>query len=116
MAFSRGATGVSQLPSCFEVILEVTVDSVQGNQALSRLDRDIRVFSNCGTMPGVPLEFQGETDLILRCDRNVRTPFQTKQGNGPSSRDEEGKKGLFLSRGGKLSVPLKWRRVCLGTS
>ena len=32
-----------------------------------------------------------------------------KQGNGPSSRDEEGKMGLFLSCGGKLGVPLEWR-------
>ena len=39
-----------------------------------------------------------------------------KQGNGPSSRDEEGKQGLFLSCGWALSVPLEWRRVCWGTS
>ena len=32
MAFSRGATRPSQLPSCFESILGVTVESVQGNQ------------------------------------------------------------------------------------
>ena len=30
--FSRGATGLSHLPSCFELILGVTVESVQGNQ------------------------------------------------------------------------------------
>ena len=39
-----------------------------------------------------------------------------KQGNGPSSRDEEGKPGLFLSCGGTHGVPFKWRRVCRGTS
>ena len=32
MAFSRGATGLSQLPSCLEPILGVTVEAVQGNQ------------------------------------------------------------------------------------
>ena len=32
MAFSRGATGLSHLPSCFESIVGVTVESVQGNQ------------------------------------------------------------------------------------
>ena len=32
MAFSRGAKGLSHLPSCFELILEVTVESVQGSQ------------------------------------------------------------------------------------
>ena len=42
----------------------------------------------------------------MRCDRNARNPFPTKQGNGPSSRDEEGKTGVFLSCVGTLSVPL----------
>ena len=32
VAFSLGATGLSHLPSCFELILGVTVQSVQGNQ------------------------------------------------------------------------------------
>ena len=78
------------------------------------MDGDIRVFSNGGTTPGVPLEFQGETGLLLRCDQNVGIPLQMKQGNGPSSRDEEGKLGLFLSCGGKFSVLLEWRRICRG--
>ena len=80
------------------------------------MDEDIGVFSIGGTTPGVPLEFQGETGVLLRCNGNVRIPLQTKQGNGPSSRDEEGKLGLFLSCGGKLRVSLQWRRVCRGTS
>ena len=37
-----------------------------------------------------------------------------KQGNGPSSRDEEGKTGLFLSCGGTLGVPLECRLLCWG--
>ena len=32
MAFSQGATGLSPMPSRFESILGVTVESVQGNQ------------------------------------------------------------------------------------
>ena len=40
-------------------------------------------------------------------DRDVGIPFETKQGNQPKSRVEEGKTGLFLSCGRKLSVPLK---------
>ena len=70
------------------------------------MDEDIGIFSIGGTTPGVPLEFQGETGLLLKCDFNVGIPFQTKQGNGPSCRDEEGKPGLFLNCGGKLGVPL----------
>ena len=31
-AYSRGATGLSHLTSCFESALGVTVESVQGNQ------------------------------------------------------------------------------------
>ena len=65
---------------------------------------------------GVPLQFKGETDLLLRCDVNVGIPLLMKQGNGHSSRDEEGKAGLYLSCGGKFSVPLQCRRVCWGTS
>ena len=80
------------------------------------MDGDIGVFSNGCTTPGVRLEFQGETSLLLRSDRNIRIPLQTKQGIGSSSRDEEGKPGLFLSCSGKLGVPLKQRRVCQGTS
>ena len=47
---------------------------------------------------------------------NARIPFLTKQGNGPSSRDLEGKMGSLLSFGGTLGVPLEWRRVCRGSS
>ena len=32
MAFSRGATGLSHLPSCFELILGMTMESVQRSQ------------------------------------------------------------------------------------
>ena len=55
--------GLSVLPSCRELILGVTFESVQGNEALSRVDGDIRIFSNSGTPPGVRLEFQGEMAL-----------------------------------------------------
>ena len=52
--------------------------------------------------------------LILRWDGNAGIPFPMKQGNAPSSRDEEGNTGLYLSCGGSLSVPLEWIRVCRG--
>ena len=45
--------------------------------------------------------------LLLKCVGNAGIPFPMKQGNGPSSRDEEGKTGLFLSCGGTLSVTLE---------
>ena len=75
----------------------MTFESLQGNEALSRVDGDIGVFSNGGPTPGIPLEFPGETGLLLSWDGNVGIPLQTKHGNESSSRDEEGKMGLFLS-------------------
>ena len=78
------------------LILWVTFESLQGKEALSRGNRDIRVFLNSGRTPGFRLEFQGETGLLLKCDGNIGIPLQMKQGIGPSSRDEEGKLGLFL--------------------
>ena len=53
------------------------------------------------------LEYRREPGLILRCDRKVGNPFQTKQGSRPSCRDQEGRRGseevvpempVFLSR------------------
>ena len=52
----------------------------------------------------------------LEVDRKAGIPFPTKEGNGPSSQDEEGKPGLSLSSGGTRGVPLEWRRVNTGTS
>ena len=58
------------------------------------------------------LEFLCEIGLILRCDGKVGNPSQTKQGNRPSYRDQEGRRGLdevvlgtsvfFLSETGML--------------
>ena len=43
--------------------------------------------------PTLPrLECRRETGLILRCDRKVGNPFQTKQGSRPSCRDQEGRR------------------------
>ena len=61
--------------------------------------------------PQVPLQFPAETGILLRGGGGVSIPFQMKQGNQPSSPVEEGKTGLFLSCGEKLSIPLKWGLV-----
>ena len=41
-------------------------------------------------LPGMRSSFQGETGLLLKCDRNVGIPFPTKPGNRPSSPFGEG--------------------------
>ena len=51
----------------------------------------IGVFGIVARPTRVPIKFQYETSLLLRYDRNVGIPFQTKQGNLPSSQDERGK-------------------------
>ena len=104
MSFSQGATGVSHQQWCFESILRVTVESVQWNQ-----------FYQGWTGTWSSRLSSGDR-FLLSCHKNVGILFPTKQGIGLSSRDEEGKIELFLSRGGTLGVPLKWRRVCRGTS
>ena len=78
--------GLSVLPLCRELLLRVTFESLQGNEALSRMDEDIGIFANRGPIPEIPLEFQVENSIVLRCIGNVRIHLQTKQGNGPSSR------------------------------
>ena len=47
----------------------------------------------------------------MRGDSNIEIPLPTKQRNRQLSRVEEGKTGLFLSCGRKLSIPLKWAQI-----
>ena len=51
---------------------------------LSRGDREIGVLRNVEPPTRPRLECLRETGLILRCDRKVGNPFQTKQGSRPS--------------------------------
>ena len=67
-----------------------------GQSGFSGVGEDIRVFLNGGMANGEVLEFQGETDLLSRCDGNVGIPLQMKQDNRPSSRVEEGENGPLL--------------------
>ena len=60
---------------------------------LSRADQEIGVFRNVAPPTRLRLEFLRETGLILSCNGKVRIPFQTKQGNRPSCRDQEGRRG-----------------------
>ena len=93
----------------------MTVESVQGSQVY------LEWIGTSGSFGMVvrPLEFFLSLKLrlpLLEVQWECRDSFATKQGNGPSSRDEEGKLGLILCCGGTLGVPLEWRRECRGTS
>ena len=72
-----------------------------------RGDREIGVLRNVEppTRPG--LECLRGTGLILRCDRKVGNPFQTKQGRRPSCPDQEGRKGSEEGVPETLGVPLE---------
>ena len=96
MAFSRGATGLSHLPSCSELILEVTVESLQGR----------RVYLECIWTSGSleilarPLEFMSRvklipTPLVVRRERRHSFPGEVE-------------KWILLSRsGGKTEALLQ---------
>ena len=56
-------------------------------------------------------EFRRETGLILRCNRKVGNPFQTKQGSRPSCRDQEGRRGSEEVVPENLGVPLQGDRI-----
>ena len=60
---------------------------------LSRADREIGVLRIVAPPTRPSLEFLCETGVILRCDGKVGNPFATKQGNGLSCRDQEGRRG-----------------------
>ena len=102
------------MPPYCELILRVRVESVKGNQVYLELTGT----SGSSEMVERPLEFLSTFKLRPPPldDGNARIPFPMKQGNGPSSRDEERKSGLFLSCGRFLGVPLEWRRVFRRTS
>src|SRR5574342_84574 len=77
---------------------------------LSRGDREIGVLRNVEPPTRPRLECLRETGLILRCDRKVGNPFQTKQGSRPSRPDQEGRKGSEEGVPENLRVPLEGDR------
>ena len=60
---------------------------------LSRSDLEFGFFRHVAPTTRKRLEFPHETCLILRCTGKVGNPLQTKQGNRPSCRDQEGRRG-----------------------
>src|SRR5574337_300371 len=87
---------------------------------LSRGDREIGVLRNVEPPTRPRLECLRETGLILRCDRKVGNPFQTKQGIRPSCRDQEGRRGSEEVLPENFGVPLEGDRdvgaLCGGAS
>ena len=76
----------------------------------SRGDREIGVPHNVEAPTRPRLKCRRETGVILRCDRKVGNPFQTKQGSRPSCRDQEGRRGSEKVVPENLGVPLQGDR------
>src|SRR5574340_1276207 len=77
---------------------------------LPRGDREIGVLRNVEAPTRPRLECRREPGLILRCDRKVGNPFQTKQGSRASCPDQEGRKGSEEGLPENLRVPLEGER------
>ena len=71
-------------------VLRLTFEEVPRHRDLSWVDAEIGVFQNVAQTTRLSLEFQCETGLLLKWDGKVGIPFQTKQGNRPSYRDQRG--------------------------
>ena len=54
---------------------------------------EIRVFQHVAPPTRLRLEISHESGLILKCAVNVGNPFKAKQGNRPSCRYQEGRRG-----------------------
>ena len=85
MAFSQGDTGLSHLPLCFEWILVVTVETVQGSQVYLQW---IGTLGSFGILVR-RLEFLSRFKL--------RPPLEVRREHRDSSPDEGGK-GTLISR------------------
>ena len=96
------------MPPWCDSMLRVTFEAGQGNQVHLEWTETFGVFWNVAQ----PLELFS-TFLLRACPLAVRwerqIPFLSKQGKDPSLGAEEGERGLLLSCGGTLSVPLEWR-------
>ena len=84
--------GVSAF-SCCDFIHRVAFDERSGHLVLIRSGPGNRSLSVCGTTHEAKSRISSGKGLILRCDRKVWKPFQTKQGNQPSCRDQKGSRG-----------------------
>ena len=87
--FFRTMHGGVSAPSCCAFIHRVTFEEVTGHRDLINSGPGNRGLSACGTTHEVTSRLPRETGLILRFAGKSGNPFQTKQGNRLSCRDQE---------------------------
>ena len=91
-AFTKGATGESNLPSCCDGIVSVPYMSLQGNQASSRVEGELGVFS-------------GFFFFFLSSDGKI--PYELRRGSQGTTRVASGKLVLLLRCESHLGMPLQ---------
>src|SRR5574337_2260 len=106
--FSERCT--EKLPLRVDCIHRREFGEVSGHRVLIKRGPGIGVLRNVEPPTRPRLECLRGTGLILRCDRKVGNPFQTKQGSRPSCPDQEGRKGSEEGVPENLSVPLEGDR------
>ena len=93
LGFFQAIQGGVSAPSFCAFIHRVAFKRCPGIGFFSRADQENGVFCNVEPRTRLRLVFHHETGLILRCAGKVWNPFQTKQRNRPSCRDQEGRRG-----------------------
>ena len=111
--FFRMMHGGVSAPSCCTFTHRVAFEEVSGQRVLIKSGPENRSRSARGTSHVASLEFPPETGLILRCARKAGNPFQTKQGNRLSCRDQERRTGSDEAVPG-LSVFPRGYTACRG--
>ena len=97
--------GVSA-PSCCAFIHRVSFEEVFGHRFLFRSGPEIGVSRHVSPPTRLRLEFPREIGLILRRAGKSGNPFQSKQGNRPSFRDQQERKGSDEVVPGTSVLPL----------
>ena len=85
--------GGDSAPSCSAFTHRGAFEEWSGPRLLLKSGPGNRGRSACCTTHVARFEFPRETGLLLRCAGKAGNPFQTKQGNGFSCRDQEGRRG-----------------------
>ena len=87
----RKMHGRGSAPSCCAFTHRVAFEEGSGPRFLLKSGPGNRGRSACDPTHEARLEFPRQTGLILRCAGKAGNPFQTKQGNRLSCRDQEGR-------------------------
>ena len=90
VGFSRRCMGMSVSLRVVPSSTGLPSKRCPGVRFLCRVDWEFGIFQHMARTMRLLFEFPHETGLIRRFAGNVGNPLQTKHGNGPFCRDQEG--------------------------